>query len=315
MYCIDAPDDGLASDSGGEVKEEDMRFLCGCGKCSLSSFLKSGCPNPWEKSRFPLLNVKKLNKRQKMELLARLDKEAEQISIDFCSLMVDVYRCLKDTDVNELVLYLLPQQKFSYMDDNDRKELFSNFKKAKNVAEVLALLEESCMSWFNHLLVGTIAKKFNACEADYDKYVNNSFNRYIKRCLFEVPSSIGERFVGSGEFILKVTTSDHLKHKDKTKAEILLSLRRHVSEACGISIDSFDICSYEKGCLRVVVAVSLALLEEIFPLPTRALSMLSSFAYESARIKSVSFREHHHVVPEKVELSHALHTCIIIMFT
>ena len=308
MYCIDAPDDGLASDSGGEVKEEDMRFLCGCGKCSLSSFLKSGCPNPWEKSRFPLLNIKKLNKRQRLELLARLEKDAEQVSLDFCSLMVDVYRCLKDTDVNELVLYLLPQQKFLYMDDNDRKELFSNLKEAKNAGKVLSLLAESYMSWFNHPLVGTIAKKFNACKTDYDKYVDEVFNPYIKRCLFEVPSSIDERFVGSGEFILKVTTSHHLEHKDKTKAEILLPLRRHVSEACGISIDSFDICSYEKGCLRVVVAVPLALLEEIFPLPTGVCNMLSSFAYEGARIKSISFKEHHHVIPEKVQhFMHCIH--------
>ncbi|XP_019848953.1 PREDICTED: uncharacterized protein LOC109580354 isoform X2 [Amphimedon queenslandica] len=295
----DAPDDGLASDSGGEVKEEDMRFLCGCGECSLSSFLKNGCPNPWENSRFPLLNVKKLSKRLRLELLARLDKDAEQISLDFSSLMVDVYRCLKDIDVKELVLYLMPQQKFLYMDENDRKELFSKLKTAKDAGEVLTLLAESYMSWFNHPLLGTIAKKFNACKADYDKYVNEVFNPYIKRCLFEVPSSIDERPVGSGKFVLKVTTSHHLEHKDKTKAEILLPLRRHVSEACGISIDSFDICSYNKGCLRVEVAVPLALLEEIFPLPTEVCSMLSSFAYEGARIKSVLFREHHHAISEK----------------
>uniref|UniRef100_A0A1X7SHY1 Uncharacterized protein n=1 Tax=Amphimedon queenslandica TaxID=400682 RepID=A0A1X7SHY1_AMPQE len=112
-----------------------MRFLCGCGKCSLSSFLKNGCPNPWENSRFPLLNVKKLSKKLRLELLARLDKDAEQISLDFSSLMVDVYRCLKDIDVKELVLYLMPQQKFLYMDENDRKELFSNLKAAKDAGE------------------------------------------------------------------------------------------------------------------------------------------------------------------------------------
>lgn len=295
----DARDDGLASDSGGEVKEEDMRFLCGCGNCTLVSFLKNGCPHPWEKSRYPLLNIKKMNKKQKLELLSRLDKEAEIVSEEFGSLMVNVYDHLKDTDVKKIVLFLLPQQKFSGMKDEDRKELLANLRKATTTGDALTLLTENFISWFNHPLLGSIAKKFVACKADYDEYVDKFLNPYMKRCLFEIPSNIGQEFKGSGKFILKVTTL-HLEHKDKTKAEILLPLRRHVSEVCGIAIDAFDICSYEKGCLQVTVAAPLALLEEIFPLSDDALNLLSSFSYEGARIKAISFGEHYHPVPIKV---------------
>ena len=276
-----------------------MRFLCGCGKCTLAIFLKSGCPHPWEKSRYPLLNIKKLNKKQKLELLSRLDKEADNVSEEFGSLMVNVYDHFKDTDVNRLVIFLLPQHKLSGMKDEDRKELLANLRQATTTGEALTLLTENFISWFNHPLLGSIAKKFDACKADYDKYVDKVFNPYLQRCLFEIPSNMGREFKGSGKFILKVNTP-HLEHKDKTKAEILLPLRRHVSEVCGIAIDAFDICSYEKGCLQVTVAAPLALLEEIFPLSDDALNDLSSFSYEGAHIKAISFGKHYHPIPVKV---------------
>lgn len=276
-----------------------MRFLCGCGNCTLVSFLKNGCPHPWEKSHYPLLNIKKLNKKQKLELLSRLDQEAENVSSKFGLLMVKIYKCLKDTDVKELVLFLLPQQKFSCLKDEDRKELLDNLRKATTTGDVLTLLTGNFISWFNYPLMGSIAENFDTCKADYDEYVDKVFNPYMKRCLFEVPCNTGQEFKGSGEFILKVNTP-HLEHKDKTKAEILLPLRRHVSEVCGIAIDAFDICSYEKGCLQVTVAAPLALLEEIFPLSDDVLNLLSSFSYEGAHIKAISFGEHYHPVPIKV---------------
>ena len=275
-------------------------MFCGCGKCTLADFLKSGCPHPWKPSRYPLLNITKLNKEQKLELLSRLDQEAENVSSKFGSLMSNIYKCLKETDVKELVLFLLSQQKFSGMKDEDRKELLANLRNAKDTGDVLMFLVEGLsISWFNHPLLGSIAKKFDVCKADYDEYVDKVFDPYIQRCLFEIPSNMSQEFKGSGKFTLKVNEL-HLKHTDNNKAEILLPLRCHVSEACGIAIDAFDIHSYEKGFLQVTVAAPLALLEEIFPLSDDALNGLSSFSYEGAHIESISFGEQYHPVPIKV---------------
>ena len=278
-----------------------MRFLCGCGNCSLAIFLEKGCSHPWERSQYPLLNIKKLSKGKRLELLSRLEEELDTVKSKFGSIARRLMNRLANTcnNVKELVVFLLAQQKFSNLKHEDHKELLSKIQNSASVGDVMGLLMENTISWFNHRLLGIIANEFEVCVHEYEEYVDKVFTPYLQRCLFEVPCSISEGFNGSGKFILKVTTP-HLEHKDKTKAEILLSLRRHVSKICGIAIDAFDICSYDKGCLRVTVAAPLALLEEIFPLSDDALNLLSSFSYEGAHIKSISFGEHYHPILTKV---------------
>ena len=271
-----------------------MRFLCGCGKCSLTDFLSNGCPNPWERSRFPLLNIRKFNVEKRLELLARLMKEAEEVSTKFGSLSRQVYRSLKDKDVNELSLFLLPQQAFLYMDEKERIQLQANITKASNVAEVLKLLNEKYISWFNHPLLGSILKEFKVCEAEYQDYVDKHFTPYLKKSLFEIPAeSLDSTDIqGSGKFILKLNVPPP---KDSLKADILLPLRHHVASSFGIAINAFRIYSYDKGCIQIAVSIPILLFKEIFPLPSNVLSLLGKFSYQNVHIKAVNDSDEHYV--------------------
>ena len=72
-----------------------MRFLCGCGKCSLHDFLRNGCPNPWGNSVFPLLHIEAVSIRNKLSLFSRLQDEAESVRRQFASLSVKVCDAFK----------------------------------------------------------------------------------------------------------------------------------------------------------------------------------------------------------------------------
>ena len=267
-----------------------MKFLCGCGKCSLSSFLEKGCPNPWKHAHFPLLNIKKMKRRENLELLSRLQKDANKITEKFGSLTRKVYCSMKKLDVNELVLFLLPQQKFSYMSEEKRVKLQSDLTKAPNVGKVMTLLTENYISWFNHPLLGSITKEFKVCETEYQEYVDKELTPFLQRSLFEIPSNsfneISGDPQGSGQFILKI---DIPNPKDSLEANILLPLRDHVSSTLGIAIDAFEFCSYGKGCIQFVFAAPLGLLLKIFPLSDRVLQLLSSFSYKNLSMKSIQF--------------------------
>ena len=270
-----------------------MKFLCGCGRCSLSSFLENGCPNPLEHAHFPLLNIKKMKPREQLEILSRLKKDADNVTKKFGSLIQKVYYSLKkleDFDVHKLVLFLLVQQKFSCMSEEKRLKLQSDLSEAPNINKVMILLTESYISWFNHSLLGSIVKEFKVCETEYQDYVDKELTPFLRRSLFEIPSNsfndISGDPQGSGQFILKI---DIPNPKDSLEANILLPLRDHVSSTLGIAIDAFDFRSYTKGSIQFIFAAPLGLLLKIFPLSDRVLQLLSSFSYKNLSMKSIQF--------------------------
>ena len=284
-------DEGVDSDSSDTLKDEDMKFLCGCGRCSLSNFLEKGCPNPCEHAHFPLLNIKKMKPREQLELLSRLKKDADNITKKFGSLTRKVYQSLKDLDVYDLILFLLPQQIFSYMSEEKRVKLQSDLSEAPNVGKVMTLLTRNYISWFNHPLLGFITEEFKVCETEYKEYVDKELTPFLRRSLFEIPSNsfneISGDPQGSGQFILKI---DVPNPKDSLEANILLPLRDHVSSTLGIGIDAFEFCSYSKGCIQFVFAAPLGLLLKIFPLSDRVLQLLSNFSYKKLSMKSIQFK-------------------------
>ena len=276
------------------VSDEDMMFLCGCGRCSLNSFLENGCPNPWEHAHFPLLNIKEMRHQEKIKLLSRLTQDAWDISESFSSLTISVYSSLKelhDFDVNMLKIFLLTQQKFFYMSEEKCAKLYSHFN--SNVSEVSAvmmfLLNENYITWFNHYLLGSITKQFKVCETEYQEYIDKILTPFLQRSLFEIPSdsfNASDDPQGSGHFILKLDVRDL---EATPKAEVLLLLRKHVANSFGIAIDAFEFCSYHKGCIEFVLAAPLCLLQKFFPLSDRVLESLSMFNYKSLCIKTVQF--------------------------
>ena len=296
-------DEGVDSDSSDTLKDEDVKFLCGCGQCSLNSFLENGCPNPWEHAHFPLLNIKKMKPREQLKLLSRLKKDADNITKKFGSLTRKVYHSLKDLDVYELVLFLLPQQKFSYMSEEKRIKLQSDLSEAPNVGKVMTLLTKSYISWFNHPLLGFITEEFKVCETEYKEYIDKELTPFLQRSLFEIPSNsfndISGNPQGSGKFILKI---DIPNPKDSLEANILLPLRDHVSSTLGIAIDAFEFCSYGKGCIQFVIAAPLSLLLKAFPLSDRVLQLLSTFSYKRISMKSIQFKVLQ-AIPKKVSES------------
>lgn len=231
---------------------------------------------------------------EKLELISRLTEDARDISEKFASLAESVYSSLDNLngfDVKKLRIFLLAQQKFLYMSKEKRNELRQSvLGKGKDVETVMTfLLTENYISWFNYPLLGSIVKKFKVCMTEYQEYIDKDLTQFLQRSLFEIPAdslSISDDPQKSGQFILKL---DVINSKVSLKADVLIHLRRRVSMILGIAIDAFEFCSYNKGCIQFVLAAPLTLLQNIFPLPDKALKSLSMFSYKGLRIKSVEF--------------------------
>lgn len=85
------------------------------------------------------------------------------------------------------------------------------------------------------------------------------------------------------------------------KGSLILSLRARVASTLGIAIDTFEICSYDKGCIQFKVAAPSPLLEGIFPLPLTDLNALGSAFGDCTdlKIRAISYSDNCQVLPEE----------------
>lgn len=96
------------SNSSGYYTEDTLKYLCGCGKCSLEKIITEGCDCPGSLQRFPLLDIQKLPKVKLQQYLFMLAKEAETINDEFASLCDGICQSMirRDVSVQRIINFL-----------------------------------------------------------------------------------------------------------------------------------------------------------------------------------------------------------------
>ena len=273
------------SNSSGYYTEDTLKYLCGCGGCSLEKIITEGCDCPGSLQRFPLLDIQKLPKVKSQQYLYMLAKEAEIINDEFASLCDDICQSMirRDISVQRIITFLRISKRFTIV--TRKTELHQRLDRSKTIEEVFAVLSNIC-SWFNHHPVGALIKKFGTNDDKnlYDKFTEETLMKYLKRSVTEIPKdSFGpEDIEGSGKFRLKI---DSLSTHENIIGDHIFVLKGKVAEALNIAIEDLHICSISKGCVEVEFLVPLLILNELFPLSPDQLSALAGITIEGSQLK------------------------------
>ncbi len=269
VACIDKAN-GLESDVDSDfsdITEQEIKFLCGCGKCSLKSFLANGCMNPLEDKVYPLLNFKKLSKRQKINFITRLELEAESIRDEFSALSLNVTRSLQNRPcretVGELKVLIASMQLIRFMQPAKKEIVTSDLKKCESIADIMnILLDDLFVSWFNHNFLASIVNHFNICREHYTNYVEKTLQPFLQKSLFEIPrNSFSSKDPEISEkFILKIDVPS----SREVQANIVPLLKGKVAQCLGITVSSLDLCAYDKGCIEITVGAPAQILQALF---------------------------------------------------
>ena len=282
------------------IKEEDMRFLCGCGKCTIQTYASNGCSNPWEIGTYPLLNIKSQTTSQKLQLFKRLEQEMSEVQEHFQYMVsCQIQRAFREQFgdrqdvVRDLSVFILAQQSFLFMkDDEEARSLKSELRSAETIADIFDILVRGFVSWFNHLLLGSITRTFHIAEEDYNLYVEDKLVPFLQRCLFKIRKDSFNPTLHvpqtSASFVLKFEAPSSIE------GTILLPLRRHIAQILGVAIESFDICFYNEECFGLSVRAPSKLVDAIFPLSNNALSSLGSMTVACNGLKIVSVKYGYH---------------------
>ncbi len=282
----------------GSLKEEDMRFICGCGQCSVQTYISNGCSDPWESITYPLLNMRMLTTGGKLDHFKILEKDMLEVQDNFqymvsCQIQRAFREQFGDSQeiVRDLSVFVLAQQSFLFMEDNKQVlSLKSELTTAETIADIFNILVHGFISWFNHLLLGSITKAFHIAEEDYNIYVEDKLVPFLQRCLFQIPKdSFAQNLQvrSATSFILKFKIPSSM---DKIKGSILLPLRRHVAQILGITIESFEVSMYGNECFELSVRAPFRLVDAIFPLSNSMLSCLGSLTVACNGLTMVSVK-------------------------
>lgn len=330
LFNIVADDESgfdVDSESGASdaLTNDEILFLCGCEeKCSLEKFLNDGCPCPMENKEYPLLNINKIckSKKEKMNLISKLEEDAEKIRFDFSKLTNSITAALEkkcNSELSEVSLVgrlqvcVLATQPFRYVTPEEKNKFENEILESTTVARFMITLLKNFVSWFNHSLLRCITEVFEVCVDEYKQYVSVNLGQFLQKSLFEIPrNSFGEP-IRSGKFTLKI---DIPPPKRGVQASILPLLKKQVSKSLGITDSSFNLCTYEKGCIEIVVGAPTQLLEATFPLDEQQLHDVGRIQSSDVKILSIIYKKTKYdfdVNTSSLDKVHHLHMYIAIM--
>ena len=256
-------------------------FGCGCGSCTLFSFIERGCPTPFSsKNTFPYLKLSGLTDEQQENLKERLRFETREIMMRFQELVSATIKSLirRNVSVDELVPHVMTLGAFNPVLKNPPVPLFQDclkeLKAAGTISKAFMVLNEY-FSFFNYDIIEHIIKELGTDEdkAELQKYKDN-FNQYARRRIFECGPHFGpESETDHADIFVKLDS----RYDNYTVAEIK-GFCRKLSETLHLSSKGvLHLCRVDKGCIQLTFQVPLFVQHEIFPLSReqeRALSAI-----------------------------------------
>ena len=263
------PDDGSTSPPPSE-RSQKPPFGCGCGKCTVFSFIERGCPTPIPSaSSFPYLNLSGLTQWQQLELRGRLWSESREIMIKFQRLVSATVKSFQEQCVplDNLVSHVMALGAFDPVFKESQVSVFHHrfeeLKAADSIIKVFMILNNHFSFFDYHILENIIEELGTEKDKERLKTYKEHFNKYEKRRIFECPSEFGPvSDVGYADLFVKLDAV----YENFTLAEIQVFCHK-LSEIVHISSHGvLCLCRADKGCIELTFQVPSFVQQKIFPL-------------------------------------------------
>ena len=273
LYCnSECDDDPIQPNqhSSRSICSPASPFGCGCGKCTIFTFVERGCPTPISSaSSFPYLNVSGLTDEQREELKVRLSFESQEIMMLFQKLVSATIQSLEEQKVplTKLRTHMMTLGAFDPVYKESQVPAFyhhfKDLEKAAGVSDIFWILKDF-FSFFNYEIIEHIITELGT-EKDKQNLqtYKEQFDQYAKRRIFECPPCFG---LVSEENHAEIFVKVDSKYENYTVKEV----KKFCWQLCKIhgvtSHGLFRLCQVEKGCLRFMFQIPSFVQEKIFPL-------------------------------------------------
>ena len=261
------------SETSGTASVETITFLCGCGECTIVDFLDGeiGCRNPGSSISFPLLDTSSLSHKKQMQMIDKLNLEAEEIDDEFGYLASEIGSSFhaRNIDIAKLKIHLstIEYIKVRSLPTENREQQLLNpildrIKSSQSVSDIFILLA-NFWSWFNYRLLERLLKRFGNHNEKHllEEYVSK-LKHFLQRYVYEMPSSIHSPKTLDSFTKFRAKLSDKMK---SAKAEELPMIQAGFARILGIDAHALMLTTIGCGCVELEFLAP-KIIETMFPL-------------------------------------------------
>ena len=242
-------------------------YVCGCAPQKCKRIFR--CPNLVLSARFKAVNVKDiegLDEEQRDKLNRELHFKTKALIFAFYKLLSDFCKSLEKRriPIKRLKTHLKVIKAVTAASDTDEKEpaLKDSLNAADDVDDIIGIIEHYS-SFFDFKLVedmiqkcGTENDKENLQE--YDKLFLTYLSQRVCECPSSIRESLGDDYV---DLIIKLDSS-----YEKSTLSSIKDLEVRLSQTLKVHTCLLNLCSIERGCIKLTFQIPYFLLETIFPL-------------------------------------------------
>ncbi len=305
------------------IDEVHLSTLCDCGNCTVSTFLKKGCPKPSPSllGALPNLDMDGVSDSNRLIRIGKLCLEHQQISGLFSTLESSVLKSLTNRRVPVDTVSQLLQGIEAFLPPHAHTPLLSHqlstLKEANTHAQLVQFVS-SLTSFFNYSLLDTLINKLGS-ESDKAKLeqYKTQFNEFSKRNMLECPSyyeppsqsEFCELVLKVDENFSKLTVGQLAQFMDWFGGFLMISrpsiqlVKVSKKESCHVEM-VYPQLSKE---VELVCCLATVVREEVLPVSPEQEEML-----KAGGILEIHCGELHQVLVSVVAHS-ALHLCCIVM--
>ena len=244
-------------------------FWCPCGKCSLDSFLRKGCPQVCLSSlpssdSFPYLDTSQLSEDERSDLEDKLLRDAEVIIEKFSSLVTKTLLSLKRQGISYRDLAICVVHLKGFVHDHEEE-----IEQAGCIENIFFILRKRhCWSFLNYNILEQIINEFGSDDVKklLDWY-HCDLKVYCKRSIFQVPKHIcSKENTAHPTFTVKTP---------RNTLEGVIQAKRKIAETLGMRPSDLQICGVEEGCAKVDFLVPEYIAKTVLPPSSEQLAALA----------------------------------------
>ena len=247
----------------------NLKYVCGCApqKCKRTFH----CRNLVSSAKFKAVyinEIEELDKQQREDLNRRLRLETEGLIFAFFKLLSDFCDSLdkQKISIKRLKTYLMAIEAVESASDSDKQPALQNckdlLKAATDVDDIIEIIQHHS-SFFDFKLLeymiqksGTISDKEKLQE--YEKLFITYLSHRVCECPSSVCESLGDDYV---DLIIKLDS-----RYERRKLSSIKDLEVSLSQTLKVNTCLLNLCSIERGCIKLVFQIPCFLLEMIFPI-------------------------------------------------
>ncbi len=256
------------ADLTSKLLGQDMNGVCGCGNCTVHTFLLNGCQRPCQVPALslPFADLSHLKDSQKVITLGRLYLEYQYIVSLFTKLKSDLFYTITSAKVTVQQFSKTLVRLESFMPSLPQNDKAAEVKKAKTLTKLFAMLPDDSSFLEYHVFEDLVAHVKLEKNSNSLRAYKQELEQFCRRSVFECPlfSQAGKE--GHSNFIIEMSRS-----RSRLSIHDLVLVQEQLCSVLSVVTNTLNLCNVSRlqtGNIQVIFRVS-NVVKEVLPSLTR----------------------------------------------